>query len=504
MNLVTNARSVSFHRLVLLSATLAVAGCQTTRVQAPVVETPPPPVIQAPLATHQFQLGADDAVVGELQVTKVEGEDTFSDIARRFNLGYEELVRANPGIDPWLPGEGREIVLPTQYVLPSAPREGLVINVAQLRVFYFPKVTEGEPATVITHPIGIGKVGWSTPEGTTKVTSKQKDPVWTPPASVRKEHREAGDPLPARVPAGPDNPLGAYKMTLGWPSYLIHGTNKPYGVGMRSSHGCIRFYPEDIEQLYGDIPIGTKVTVVNQPLVVGWHRDAMYLQAFPVLEDDTRVHPAGADAVLKAGMSDEMWQRAKAHNAAVDLALVDALVMKPRGIAVPVSQRGVTLEKFLSAARHVENRLPEGANWNGKEELLVSTEQFEAARNGVILPNESAKKAVKKPASTPAKKPTTAKATAAVKPAGATPVAKADKMDAASFDVERASPKKSAPVQATAVKPAPVKAAPVKPVATTTPVTSVPAKAGSSAAQAAAMNLPANQAAPSAVSAGSR
>lgn len=463
MNLVTNARSVSFRRLALLSATLAVAGCQATRVQAPVVETPPPPVIQAPLATHQFQLGADDAVIGELQVTKVGGEDTFSDIARRFNLGYEELVRANPGIDPWLPGEGREIVLPTQYVLPNAPREGLVINVAQLRVFYFPKVAEGEPATVITHPIGIGKVGWSTPEGTTKVTGKQKNPVWTPPASVRKEHREAGDPLPARVPAGPDNPLGAYKMTLGWPSYLIHGTNKPYGVGMRSSHGCIRFYPEDIEQLYGEIPIGTKVTVVNQPLVVGWHRDAMYLQAFPVLEDDTRVHPAGADAVLKAGMSDEMWQRAKAHNAAVDLALVDALVTKPRGIAVPVSQRSVTLEKFVSAARHVENRLPEGANWNGKEELLVSTEQFEAARNGVILPNESAKKAVKKPASTPAKKPATTKATAAVKPAGATPVAKTDKPTPTVFDVERPAPAKTTPVKTTAVKPVPAKAAPPAP-----------------------------------------
>ena len=252
---------VAIGRLTLLALGLALAGCQSIpRVQEPVVEpTPPPPVIQSPLATHQFQFDpANDAVVGELQVTKVEGEDTFSDIARRFNLGYEELVRANPGIDPWLPGEGREIVLPTQYVLPNAPHEGLVINLAQLRVFYFPKVAEGEPVTVITHPIGIGKVGWSTPEGSTKVIGKTKNPTWFPPASVRKEHREAGDPLPSKVPPGPDNPLGTHMMTLGWPSYLIHGTNKPYGVGMRSSHGCIRFYPEDIAQLYDDIPVAPR------------------------------------------------------------------------------------------------------------------------------------------------------------------------------------------------------------------------------------------------------
>lgn len=413
-------------------------------VEAP----PPPPVIQSPVATHQFQFDPEnDAVIGELQLTKVEGEDTFSDIARRFNLGYEELVRANPGVDPWLPGEGREIVLPTQYVLPNAEREGLVINVAQLRVFYFPKVAEGELPTVITHPIGIGKVGWSTPEGSTKVTGKQKNPTWTPPASVRKEHREAGDPLPAKVPPGPDNPLGAYKMTLGWPSYLIHGTNKPYGVGMRSSHGCIRFYPEDIEQLYGDIPIGTKVTVVNQPLVVGWHRDAMYMQAFPVLEDDTREHPAGADAVLKAGISDEMWQRMKAHNVSVDLELANHLVEKPRGIAVPISRRGLTVDKFLYASRHVENRLPEGANWNGEEGLLVSEEQFEAARSGVVLPKAEAPKKVVKPAAKKAPVPAVApaKTVQVSKPLPAPAVTQA-------FDVERAAPVKKVIVAQPKVK----------------------------------------------------
>lgn len=355
----------------LPTALVLAAGCQLVRPPAPEPgPVPPPPVIQAPVATHEFEIDSDtDEVIGELQVTKAAGEDTLPDIARRFNLGYEEIVRANPGVDPWLPGEGREIVLPTQFVLPAAPREGLVINLAQLRVFYFPKRKQGEPQKVITHPIGVGKVGWSTPEGTTKVTGKAKNPTWFPPASVRKEHREAGDPLPSKVPPGPDNPLGAHLLTLGWPSYLIHGTNKPYGVGLRSSHGCIRFYPEDIAELWEQIPVGTKVTVVNQPFVFGWQGGALYAQAFPVMEDDAREHPKAADALLNAAISDEMWQKVKAHGAAVNLELVSRLVAQPRGIAVPVSKRKLTLDELLADSRHVENRVPDGANWNGKEEM---------------------------------------------------------------------------------------------------------------------------------------
>ena len=195
---------------------------------------------------------------------------------------------------------------------PPHRAKGSVINLAQLRVFYYPKVKEGETPVVITHPIGIGKVGWSTPEGTTKVKSKTKNPTWFPPSSVRKEHKKLGDPLPSKVPPGPDNPLGTHMMTLGWPSYLIHGTNKPYGVGMRSSHGCIRFYPEDIALLYDAIPVGTKVHVVNQPFVFGWQSDALYVQAFPVLEDDERDHPKAADALLNAAISDDDVGESKA------------------------------------------------------------------------------------------------------------------------------------------------------------------------------------------------
>jgi len=391
-------------RLTAACLALSLAGCQLIqRKPEEPPPPPPPPAIHDPVATHQFTIGsADDEVVGELQVTKVMGEDTLPDIARRFNLGYEEIARANPGVDPWVPGEGREIVLPTQFVLPAAAREGLVINLAQLRVFYFPKVKEGEPQTVITHPIGIGKVGWQTPEGTTKVTGKRTNPTWFPPASVRKEHREAGDPLPSKVPPGPDNPLGAYMMTLGWPSYLIHGTNKPYGVGLRSSHGCMRFYPEDIAELYDKIPVGTKVTVVNQPFVFGWHDGALYVQAFPVMEDDEREHPKAADTLLNAAISDEMWQKVKYHGAAVDLELVNGLVAAPRGIALPVSKSKMTVDGYITAARHVENRVPAGANWNGSEEMYYTAEEFAAARAGTPLPKKPAPKTTKKTATKPA------------------------------------------------------------------------------------------------------
>jgi L,D-transpeptidase ErfK/SrfK len=374
-----------------LAAGLLLSGCQTLgHREQKLPEPPPPPQIQSPVATHEFTLAPEEDVIGELQVTTVQGDDTLPDIARRFNLGYEEIVRANPGIDPWLPGAGKEIVLPTQFVLPKAKREGLVINLAQLRVYYFPKVEKDAPQRVITHPIGIGKVGWSTPEGTTKVTAKRKNPTWFPPASVRKEHREAGDPLPAKVPPGPDNPLGAHMMTLGWPSYLIHGTNKPYGVGLRSSHGCIRFYPEDIAELFDQIPVGTKVTVVNQPFVFGWHDDSLYAQVFPKLEDDDREHPQAAEQLLNVAISDDMWQRVKEHNATVDLEVVNSLVADRRGIALPVSHGKLTLDQYVASARHVENTLPAGSTWNGSDETFFTAEEFEAAKTGTILPKKPA------------------------------------------------------------------------------------------------------------------
>jgi len=262
-------------RLLLATAfALGAAGCTLFRhvpvAPPPVAQAAPPaPALPKPTATHRFEIDPGTEIVGYVQKTVVGKDDTLPDIARRFDVGYEEILLANPGVDPWLPGVGREVVVPTQFILPMAPHEGVVVNVAAMRIFYYPPRKKNEPQVVFTHPIGIGRVGWKTPEGTAKIVSRTKDPVWVVPKSVRDEHAEDGEKLPAVVPAGPDNPLGQYMFRLSWPSYLIHGTNKPYGVGMRSSHGCMRLYPEDIAVFYNLIPIGTKVTVVNQPYLFG-------------------------------------------------------------------------------------------------------------------------------------------------------------------------------------------------------------------------------------------
>ncbi|MFM1887232.1 MAG: hypothetical protein RL026_2389 [Pseudomonadota bacterium] len=370
---------------------LAVAGCS---VMEPVVQAPPPeaeavppplPKALPPVANHRFEIDpAVDEVIGDLQVTVTGPEDTLPDIARRFNVGYEEIVRANPGIDPWLPGAGREILVPTQFVLPQAPREGLVVNLAALRVFYFPpKIVNGkrvarqpgEKQLVYTHPIGIGRVGWSTPLGSTRTVSKQKDPVWRPPASIRKEHLENGEVLPAVVPAGPDNPLGRHKITLGWPSYLIHGTNKPYGVGLRSSHGCIRMYPEDIEQLFGLIPNGTPVHVVNQPVVYGRRGEVLHVQFLPHLEDDRKVDKDPLRRLQRA-LTPELQKWLKVRQRQLDAPALQGRVATARGLPLPVFESQVDIPVLLAAAPRVENRVPEGATWDGADDPVQGTNKL--------------------------------------------------------------------------------------------------------------------------------
>ncbi len=223
-------------------------------------------------------------VVGETRVVTARYEDTFSDFARKYGVGYREMLAANPGVDPWLPGEGTRVVIPTRFILPPPPREGLILNLAELRLYYFPA---GEQR-VITHPIGIGREGWETPLGSTRIIQKSRDPSWTPPDSIRKEYAERGIELPRVVEPGPDNPLGRFAMRLGMPGYLIHGTDKPYGVGMRVSHGCIRLYPEDIESLFRQVPLGTKVRIIDQPYKAGWLDGVLYLEAHPLLEESAR------------------------------------------------------------------------------------------------------------------------------------------------------------------------------------------------------------------------
>ncbi|MHB0887839.1 L,D-transpeptidase family protein [Acidithiobacillus sp.] len=231
-----------------------------------------------------------DNIVGNLAAVTARQEETLLDIGRRYDLGYEQITTANPGVDPWLPKGGTRVLLPTEYVLPDAPRQGIVINVAAMRLFYYPPARPGMTPEVVTYPIGIGREGWHTPVGQASVTGKTKDPSWTPPASIREEHANNGDPLPAVVPAGPDNPLGQYALRLTLPGYLIHGSNKPWGVGMRVSHGCIRLYPEDISRLFASIPVGTSVRIVNQPWLLGHRHGISYLQAFKAIDQAPDAH----------------------------------------------------------------------------------------------------------------------------------------------------------------------------------------------------------------------
>jgi L,D-transpeptidase ErfK/SrfK len=366
---------------------LALCGCSLFRpapkAPPPVVELPPPPPpLPVPTATHKSEVDPGSDIVGYVQKTIVGKDDTLPDIARRFDVGYEEMVTANPGVDPWLPGVGKEVVVPTQFVLPAAPREGVVVNVAAMRIYYFPPHKKGEPQMVYTHPIGIGRVGWKTPEGSTKIVSRQKDPVWVVPKSVRDEHAEDGDMLPASVPAGPDNPLGAYEFRLGWPSYLIHGTNKPYGVGMRSSHGCIRLYPEDIAVFFDMIPIGTKVTVVNQPYLFGWHDGTLYLQAYSVMEDDSRDWSKNRKALLAKLLNPKLRKKIAEHDGEIDWQRVGDLAHSPRAVPVPVTGGLGGIDEVLSQSLLVANTLPEGSNWDGQTGLLVDEKTFKEMVGG--------------------------------------------------------------------------------------------------------------------------
>lgn len=214
--------------------------------------------------------------------TKATAEDTLLDVARRFNIGQNEIILVNPEVDRWLPGAKTPILIPSSRVLPDVPKSGLTLNLPEYRLYYF----STDNKTVITHPVSIGRQDWNTPLGQTKIIQKKADPTWTPPASIKKEHAEKGEILPDVVPAGPDNPLGLFALRLGIPGYLIHGTNKPFGVGMRVSHGCVRMYPEDIEKLFPEVAVGMPVNIVNQPIKVGWFDKKIYIEVHPQLEGE--------------------------------------------------------------------------------------------------------------------------------------------------------------------------------------------------------------------------
>jgi L,D-transpeptidase ErfK/SrfK len=249
-----------------------------------------------------YELRADrPEVFGTVERIQATYEDTLVDLARRYSLGYEEINRANPALDPWLPGVGSEILLPGRRILPPGPREGIVVNLPEHRLYYYPPPPKGEKPVVYTYPVSIGKMDWRTPIGETKIVGKQKNPVWHPPESVRKEHADRGDPLPAVVKAGPDNPLGEYAMRLAITpgAYLIHGTNNPLAVGMAVTHGCIRMYPEDIAALFPLVPVGTKVTLINEPVKIAYVDGELLLEVHPPVDAQGQSYEPDVDALAQ-------------------------------------------------------------------------------------------------------------------------------------------------------------------------------------------------------------
>jgi L,D-transpeptidase ErfK/SrfK len=241
---------------------------------------------RAPAAV--FELRDDGGgVFGNVERVRTRYEDTLIELARRYSLGYEELTRVNVGVDPWLPGEGTEVLIPGQRVLPPGTRQGIVVNLPEHRLYFYPKPRKGEKPVVMTFPVSVGKMDWRTPMGVTRIVDKRKNPAWYPPDSVRKEHAARGEPpLPKVVGPGPDNPLGAYAMRLAIPggSYLIHGTNNPDAVGMAVTHGCLRMYPEDVERLFQAVSVGTSVALINEPIKISRVEGEIWLEVHPPVD----------------------------------------------------------------------------------------------------------------------------------------------------------------------------------------------------------------------------
>ncbi len=229
--------------------------------------------------------GYEKNYIGDMEEYTAVYEDTLVHLARKHNLGFVELRAANPDLDPWIPGAGAKIILPKRHLLPDAPREGLVINLPEMRIYGF---LNGDDAP-FSYPLGVGREGLDTPTGITKIVRKKVAPTWRP----TKRMLDADPKLPAVVPPGPDNPLGTHALYLDWPTYAIHGTTKPYGIGRRVSSGCIRLYPESIIELFKRVPVGTKVNVVNQPIKVAWIGNELYLEAHPDMEQSIKMEETG-------------------------------------------------------------------------------------------------------------------------------------------------------------------------------------------------------------------
>ncbi|MCW3480332.1 L,D-transpeptidase family protein [Neisseriaceae bacterium JH1-16] len=300
---------------------------------------------QASAAT--FTLPTDGStVVGKVQVVSPTPDNSLLDIARHFDVGYEEIVAANPGVSVWL--GAKRVVVPSQFILPPKPWKGVVVNIPQRRLYYFPPAGKGKPQQVITYPTSIAREGWSTPLGATRIVAKFRDPGWFVPTSIRAEHmKEEGIELPEYVPPGPDNPMGMLAMQTGFPGIFIHATNKPWGVGLRTSHGCIHLYPEDAAQIFPMIAKGTAVRIIDEPVMVGSDRGRWVMSTYePVKEyPDKRPLAERAKAILSA-LAERDAQAAVAPIDA-DPARLARLTHTPQSVPVALSSAQPDLKHWL-------------------------------------------------------------------------------------------------------------------------------------------------------------
>lgn len=275
---------------------------------------------------------ADVDLIGDTANVAARAEDTLLDIAREHDLGQDEILLANPEVDRWLPGEGAEVVIPGRFILPRAERKGVVLNLPEMRLYYFYEQGPDKEPLVATYPVSVGRMDWNTPLGTARIERKDRDPAWYPPESIKLEAIAKGEPLPDVVPAGPDNPLGRYALRLSIPGYLIHSTNKPYGVGMRVTHGCVRMYPEDIEEFFTIVPVKTGVELVNQPVKLGWQGKTLYLEVHPPMEEDQEMGQE-LQCIAYAMIFDAIENK----DAILDIKAIKQALLEPSGMPVPIT-----------------------------------------------------------------------------------------------------------------------------------------------------------------------
>ena len=336
-------------RIIVLSIViLSLHGCATTTTKSVQEEykQPIPRHLEEDIERNEFSIAKGDDVIGRLAFISLEKGDALPDIARHFSLGINAISAANPGVDVWVPKAGERIVLPLNFILPDGLRNGIVVNLAAMRLFYFKG--DSKSLAVSTYPVGVGTEERPSPMGDMYVVRKTVRPTWHVPASIAADHRKKGDPLPAEVLPGPLNPLGEYALYLSKPSYLIHGTNKPASIGLRATNGCIRLYPENIKKLYENTPVKTPVRFVNQPYLIGQRDGVVYIEVHTPPED--------LDTVEFDKIYAKLRNIEKESGRALDWNRVKKVLAEARGIPVPIFE--IRQGSGIEVAETIEVRHP--------------------------------------------------------------------------------------------------------------------------------------------------